>query len=273
MKISVVVPNFNGAPYIGACLDSILIQKQDGLDLEIIVMDGGSTDGSGEIIASYAPDLTYWVSQADEGQSDALNKGFARCSGEIMAWLCSDDLYLPGALKKICVYFDHSPSTDIVYGDLLWIDADAHPVRPQREIDFDQEIFLWTYNFIPQPATFWRRDIWLKSGGLDTSLVCAMDRDLWLKFIRLGARFGHISDYLAAMRSYPEQKTNRLKAQSNSEDIKARELFLGRPVGPVEAATKHVLQRARRIAKRAARGAYWAQYPSPDPLAALVVRK
>lgn len=273
MKISVVVPNFNGAAHIGACLESIIAQRRDGIDLEIVVMDGGSSDGSAEIIASYEPHLSYWISKRDGGQSDALNQGFAQCSGEIMAWLCSDDIYLPGTLKKIGAYFDHAPSIDVVYGDLLWIDVDARPIRPQREIAFDQDIFLWTYNFIPQPATFWRRDIWLKSGGIDTSLVCAMDRDLWLKFIRLGARFGHIPDYLSAMRSYPEQKTNRLSAQSRSEDIGARELFLGRPIGPVESIVKQTWHRARRIAKRAASGAYWTRFPSPDPIANSIKRR
>jgi glycosyltransferase involved in cell wall biosynthesis len=273
MKISIVVPNFNGAAHLGACLESIIAQKQDGIDLEIVVMDGGSSDESPKIISSYEPHLSYWISKRDGGQADALNQGFARCTGEIMAWLCSDDLYLQDTLKKIGAYFAHSPSIDVVYGDLLWVDADARPIRPQREIAFDQDIFLWTYNFIPQPATFWRRDMWLKSGGIDASLVCAMDRDLWLKFIQHGARFGHIPDYLAAMRSHPEQKTNRLRVQSRLEDIKACEQFLGCSIGPVESAVKHAWHRARRITKRAASGAYWARFPSPDPIANLFDRR
>jgi len=262
MKISVVVPNFNGAAYIGDCLDSIIAQQCEGVDVEIIVMDGGSSDGSRAIIEARGAHIHQWVSQKDGGQSDALNKGFAKCGGEIMAWLCSDDLYAPGALRKVQRYFEEHPHVDLVYGDMCWVDVEGRPLRTQREIDFDEQIFLWAYNYIPQPATFWRRGLWTRCGGIDVTLVCAMDRDLWLKFLRAGACVGHLAEYLSVMRTYPEQKTRRLRRLSAIEDRHAREVYLGRPLTTAELSAKGAWHRLRRIAKRMRLGAYWAPFPN-----------
>jgi glycosyltransferase involved in cell wall biosynthesis len=262
MKFSIVVPNFNGGAHIGACLDSIIAQRCAGVDVEIIVMAAASIDDSCAQIAARGAHIQHFVSEKDGGQSDALGKGFARSDGEIMAWLCSDDMYLPGALRKVRRYFEDHPDVDLVYGDMCWMDVEGRVLRTQREIDFDEQIFLWTYNYIPQPATFWRRSLWTRSAGLDESLVCAMDRELWLQFMRAGARICHTPDYLAAMRSYPEQKTRRLRRQSAIEDLQARIAFLGRPVEGAELVTKGSWHRLRRIAKRLRLGAYWAPIPS-----------
>jgi glycosyltransferase involved in cell wall biosynthesis len=270
MKFSIVVPNFNGSRYIGACLESIIAQRRDGIDLEIIVIDGASDDGSQEIIASYDRHLSFWSSEKDDGQSDALNRGFSRSSGDIMGWLCSDDLYLPGTLEQVKVFLNRSPEVDLVYGDILWVDINARPLQSQREIDFDFHIFMWVYNFIPQPSTFWRRDIWSKTSGIDTSLVCAMDRSLWLQFIREGAKVGHITEFLSAMRCYPAQKTQRLRVQSAIEDLRVREAFLGRHLSRAELFLRGSWHRMRRVTKRTMDRSYFRAFPNPNPIEAIM---
>jgi len=261
VHLSIVVPSFNQALYLEACLESVLGQASEGLEIEALVIDGGSEDGSREIIERYADRLTYWVSEPDRGQTHALIKGFERSAGEIMCWVNSDDYLAPGALAKVAGFFKGHPDIDVLYGDMVWVDRDGSFLKMKREIAFDLDIFLWDYNYIPQPSTFWRRSIWERSGGLDENLECAMDYDLWLKFVKAGARFAHLPEVLSYMRTYPEQKNRRLRAISDEEDLRLREAFLGRKIGRVERARKKLWHKARRVLKRLAVGAYGERRP------------
>jgi glycosyltransferase involved in cell wall biosynthesis len=195
MKFSIVVPSFNHARYLPDCLDSILAQRFSGIELEIVVMDGGSTDGSREIIEERGRHLSFFQSQRDGGQTDALIQGFAKTSGDIMGWLNSDDMLVSGALEAVWQTFVDDADADVLYGDMDIISANGRTHRVHREIDFDPDILLWVHDYIPQPSTFWRRRIWERVEGLRQEFTCAMDYDLWMQFMAAGANFRHIPVY------------------------------------------------------------------------------
>ncbi len=252
-KISVVTPSLNQAQYLEATIKSILDQKYP--NLEYIIIDGGSDDGSVEIIQRYSDHLAYWVSEPDEGQTDALIKGFQRSSGEIMAWLCSDDIYEPYTLHEVANIFVRNPEWEVVYGDSFWIDADGRPIRPRKEIRFNRFISLYDGNYIPQPSTFWRRGIYERVGGLDAQWDLAMDADLWFRFAEF-TELHHVPRMWSRLRDYPEQKNRRLRSAFNAEGA----LIEGRYL-PDEPPWKHRLKRVvakgLRITLKLARGAYW----------------
>ena len=271
MRFSIIVPCYNHMRTIGDTLRSLTSQVlPEGVTLEVIVVDGASTDGSVEeieywknaVILSEAKDLKdpsvasllqddiIIISEPDEGQTDALIKGFARSSGEVMAWLNSDDLLKPGAFKAVVEYFTAHPEVDVVYGDMELIDVSGSHLKFQREIDFDAEILLWDYCYIPQPSTFWRRRIWERVGGLDGSFTCAMDYDLWMRFVKAGAVVHHVPQVFSRFRKYPEQKNQALRSVSDAEDMRIRTAYLEREPSVVERVCKKVFYKGRRIIKR-----------------------
>lgn len=252
-RISIVTPSFNQAGYIGETMESVLGQGYP--NLEYIVVDGGSTDGSADVIARYSDRLAYWTSEPDDGQTDALAKGFRRATGGIMGWLCSDDLLEPGSLFEVAETFARNPAWQVVYGDGLWIDAAGGPLRPQKEIPFNRFVFLYDYNYLPQPSTFWRRGLYERVGGLDPSFDLAMDADLWARFAE-HTEPRHVARPWSRMRRYPEQKNSRMRDLSDVEDARIRARYL-----PDEPAwlrrPKRTLAKGLRVSMRLARGAYW----------------
>ena len=250
MKFSIVIPSYNHAAYLEDTLKSILHERDRGVDIEIIRMDGGSQDGTTAIIEKYRKHLAVAISEKDNGQTDALIKGFARSTGDVMAWLNSDDYYYPGALTLIQNFFSSHPNVDVVYGDMNWVSKTGEIEKEQKEMDFSLPILLWDYNYIPQPSTFWRRSAWEKTAGLNPTRQCAMDCDLWFQFVKAGCNFAHIPQPLSAMRRYAEQKNQRLRAQSDAEDRAIREAFLGRSISPFERLYKRLLWKPMRLLKR-----------------------
>lgn len=252
-KITVVTPSFNQGRYIEATIRSVLDQGYP--NLEYVIMDGGSKDETVEIIEKYSEHLAYWVSEPDEGQTDALIKGFERTSGDILCWLCSDDLFESRTLWEVAEVFTQHPDWQVVYGDSFWIDAESRPIRFKREIPYHHFIWMYDHNYFPQPSTFWRRGIYEKVGGLDPRMSLAMDGDLWARFAEHTTP-RHVPRAWSRMRYYPEQKNLRLRTTSDEEDARIRGRYL-----PDEPAWMRRLKwfpaKGLRIGLKLARGAYW----------------
>jgi len=211
-KFSIVTPSFNQAAFIGRTLQSVRDQQVTGL-VEHIVIDGGSADGTVEILKQQG-DSIRMVSEPDQGMADALNKGFALGAGDIIGWLNSDDLYLPGTLQKVEHWFDSHPQTLWLYGHCHIVDEHGREIRKWITAYKRRSARKYSYNrllgenFISQPAVFFRRTAILAAGPLDLTLPTAMDYDLWLRFAKLGEP-GFIDDDLACFRVHPDSISSR----------------------------------------------------------------
>jgi glycosyltransferase involved in cell wall biosynthesis len=180
--VSIVTPSFNQAPFLRRTIESVL--TQDYPQIEYILIDGGSTDGSLEIIQEYADRLAYWESRPDQGQTDAINKGFSRATGKYLAWLNSDDVYQPGAITEAVDFLESHPDVGMVYGDCAFIDAQDREIGRFPAAQTDYSRLRRGYVHIPQQASFFRADLWRKVGPLDPSFYFAMDYDLWVRLAR-----------------------------------------------------------------------------------------
>ncbi len=182
-RVSIITPSYNQARFLEETMRSVL--EQDYPNIEYIVIDGGSSDGSQEIIQKYAERLAHWQSQKDKGQTDAINQGFARATGEILAWLNSDDILYPGAVRAAVRQLQNHPEVGMVYGDCDWINADGKVIGAFPAAQTDLRKLRRGYVHIPQQTAFFRADLWRDAGPLDDSFYFAMDYDLWT---RLAAR-------------------------------------------------------------------------------------
>ena len=210
VRISIVTPTYQQASTIRETIESVL--KQDYTDLEYWVIDGGSADGTVEILRSYESDPRFhWVSEPDQGQSDAINKGLARCTGEIFNWINSDDYLEPGALRRVAETFAKNPGLDIVSGWTAEFRGEPaqifNRIQLQLRATAEQSIPVGVYC---QPSTFWRTEIVRALGGADTSLHYVMDWNLWTRYL---ARYGQenvrlIDDLLAHYRHHAAAKTS-----------------------------------------------------------------
>lgn len=200
--VTIVTPSFNQALYLEETINSVL--EQDYSNVEYIIVDGGSTDGSLEIIKKYADKLAWWVSEPDEGQADAINKGVAKANGEFIAWLNSDDLYMPNAISQAVDNLMDDPSLGMVYGKLHSIDSDGKVFNTITYRQFRLKDLLAFY-IIGQPTVFMRRSVLKKTGILDTSFHYLLDHHLWLRMIR-SAKIKYVPKVWAAARHHPSAK-------------------------------------------------------------------
>ncbi|MEZ2129474.1 MULTISPECIES: glycosyltransferase family 2 protein [unclassified Sinorhizobium] len=204
-QISVVTPSFNQAPFVVTTLSSVVGQNYPRL--QYVVQDAQSGDGTGEILERYRQSGVDIRIEADNGQTDALNRGFARSSGEIMAYLNSDDFWLPGTLGLVGRYFRDHPSADVIYGNRLIVDEHDREVGRWVLPDHDEDV-LRLVDYVPQETMFWRRAIWERAGGrFDTRFRFAMDWDLILRFMEAGAEFHHVPELFAVFRVHGMQKS------------------------------------------------------------------
>lgn len=177
--VSIITPSFNQARYIEATIQSVLLQ--DHPRIEYIIVDGGSTDGSIDLIKKYSDRLAWWVSEKDHGQTDAINKGFARATGDILAWINSDDTYEPGAVTAAVNYLQLHPEVGMVYADCNYINEDGRVIGKFPAAQTDLSRLRTGYVHIPQQTMFFRAELWKKLGPLDPSFYFAMDYDLWTR--------------------------------------------------------------------------------------------
>lgn len=205
--VSIITPSFNQSAYLEQAMRSVL--EQEHADIEYILVDGGSADGSLEIIDKYASRLAWWVSEKDSGQAEAINKGFARAHGRIVAWLNSDDYYLPGAIAAAVRALEVHPDAAMVYGDMLAVDENGAAINrlTYRQVNLAD---LLCFQIIGQPAVFIRRAAFEKAGGLDPAFHFLLDHQLWLKIAQQGGLL-HVNETWAAARYHAAAK-NRARA-------------------------------------------------------------
>lgn len=251
-KITVVTPSYNQGRFIEETLQSVL--AQDYPNLEYIVMDGGSKDETVAILEKYSHRLSFFASEPDEGQTDALIKGFARATGDILCWLNSDDLFEPGALQYIGARFRDDPDLRFLYGDAMWVDMANRYLKPKKEHAFNRFIWLYDHNYFPQPACFWRRDLYQEVGGLNKRYDLAMDADLFIRFAAVTTPI-HVRRTVARMRLYGEQKNQKFRSQSDLEDAEIRSRFIS-PEPEIVRRFKWLAAKALRVSLKMARGAY-----------------
>ena len=223
-SIAVVTPVLNQAAFIRAAIDSVLGQNYPRL--AYIVRDGGSSDGTVDILRSYGPSLD-WASEADLGQSDAINLGFARVSGDIMAWLNGDDMLVPGSLAYVGRFFQANPDIDAVYGHRIYIDIQGRetgrcvlPAHDPRTLELA--------DYIPQETLFWRRRVWQALSPIDVSFQCAMDWEFILRAQAAGFAFRRLPRFLGCFRAHPAQKTISRQSTSLAEMELLRRRRFGR---------------------------------------------
>jgi glycosyltransferase involved in cell wall biosynthesis len=200
--ITIVTPSYNQSRYLEQTIQSVL--QQDYPALEYFVIDGGSTDSSAEIIRRYENQLSGWVSEKDRGQADAINKGFQRANGEFIAWLNSDDLYQPGAIRTAIKTFQNHPEAGLVYGNVLSIDEHSRPFNLQTFKPYTLKD-LMAFNIISQPAVFMRRSVLEQAGHLGLDYHLLLDHHLWLRMAAL-APLVYLPQTLAAARYHAEAK-------------------------------------------------------------------
>ncbi|HEX5836725.1 MAG TPA: glycosyltransferase family 2 protein [Anaerolineales bacterium] len=217
--VSIVTPSYNQASFLEQTMRSIL--DQDYPRLEYFVADGGSSDGSVEVIKKYADRLAGWVSEKDRGQADAIRKGMGRASGEIVAWLNSDDYYLPGAVSAAVKTFHQHPDAVLVYGDMLAVDEKGQTLNLLKYGQLSLEDLL-CFQIIGQPAAFFRRDAYEQAGGLDITFHYMLDHHLWIRLARQG-RLVHVPQAWAAARFHPQAKNRNLAVEFGREAFRILE--------------------------------------------------
>jgi glycosyltransferase involved in cell wall biosynthesis len=260
LRISMVTPSLNQARFLRAALDSVL--NQGYANLEYVVCDGASTDGSAEIVGHYADQLAWWTSEPDAGQFDAINKGFARSNGEIMGWLNSDDMHLPWTLSVVAEIFDAIPEIEWLTTLFpLGFDAEGRAVRCAERGPYSPGEFFrgdnlpgleWAATgWIQQESTFWRRSLWERAGGaVNANLAYAADFDLWARFFTT-AELHAVAIPLAGFRHHADQKTAGTADgyKREARDVLAR--YGGRPRSRLGAALS---QRIRATCPESLRG-------------------
>jgi len=206
--VTIIIPSYNQGDFLEATIQSVL--SQDYAPIEILLMDGGSTDQSLEIIQRYARHFAAWESQPDRGQAHAINKGLLKAKGQIIGWLNSDDCYLPGTVGAAVQTFLQEPAVEVVYGRLERIDEHGQtlptPTLPKDRVEFGRELVLGEC-VVNQPGSFWRRTAMDRAGLLDESLRYALDYEYWIRLALLGARFKRLPQVVAQFRLSRNSKT------------------------------------------------------------------
>ena len=241
-QIAVVTPSYGQEKFIERTLRSVLDQAY--AKLVYVVQDGGSKDRSPDIIAAYAPRLRHWESVKDRGQADAIQRGFAHATGalapdDLMAWLNSDDLLAPGALRFVAEYFAAHPEVDVIYGHRIIIDDDDRDVGRWIMPRHNPATLEWI-DYVPQETLFWRKRAWDLTGGIDPSFQFALDWDLLARFQQAGCRMVRVPYFLGAFRVHAEQKTSQAIHTTGADEMRRiRTRFHGERQDDFETINRH----------------------------------
>lgn len=252
-KITIITTCYNHAPYIEATIRSVINQGYE--NLEYIVIDGGSTDGSREIIERYRDYITDILVEPNTLQVEKLIKGFARATGDVCGMLNSDDLLEPNALQEVGQYFLDNPLIRVVYGDYSWIDTQGNLIKRKKELGFNRFIYLYDVNYVPQPSTFWRRDLYKEIGGLNLEYEITLDLDLWIRFADV-TKIYHVRRFWSKYRIHSQQKS----LNNNAKLCHETESILRRYVGNEpnwSIAVKRKIAKMMRLTGQLLLGCYW----------------
>lgn len=223
-KVSIVTPSYNQAKFVERTIFSVLNQNYP--NLEYVIIDGGSTDGSVEIIKKYEKYLAYWISKPDKGQADAINKGFRMITGDILAWLNSDDIYLSNVFIKIAKYFKQNPNADVVYGNTIFIDSNDEIIGDLKFTKFSLKSYIFKGFGLHQPSAFWKKEAFDELEGVREHFNFCMDTDLFMRMAKAGKNFHFFNNYLSCFRITKTQKSsviNHIGLKERQQIIK--ELF------------------------------------------------
>ena len=214
-SISIVIPSLNQGQYIEKCLKSIIDQRYP--NLQIIVVDGQSSDETPDVLSRYEDQLSEVIIEADHGQSDALAKGFALAKGDIQCYLNTDDFLLPGALARVSALFSKWPHVDMIYSNRLTVNEHDELIDCWM-LPSHSRYLMERWDYIPQETCFWRKTLYSRTDGIDTTLDFCMDYDLFIKFMRTG-RVIHIADFLAVFRRHGKSKTTLLNESLGKREV------------------------------------------------------
>ena len=246
--VSIVTPSYNQAPFLEQTIQSVL--EQDYPHIEYIVVDGGSTDNSVEVIQKYADRLAYWISEKDSGQAEAINKGFARANGEIVAWLNSDDYYLMNTISIVARCFEQNPDVVMIYGDMYAVDGNDETMNVLRYRQLSLRDLL-CFQIIGQPSVFFRRSALETVGRLDPTFHFMLDHHLWIRLAQLG-RILHIPQVWSAARYHPQAKNRARAAEFGREAFRVLDWAKKQPdlAKPLSRVKRRALASAHRYDSR-----------------------
>jgi glycosyltransferase involved in cell wall biosynthesis len=219
MKISILTPSFNSAKFLDRCIRSV--HDQD-MPAEHLISDGGSQDGTLDVLRRHSNRLSWWVSEPDNGQADALNKALAHASGEIVGWLNADEYYEPSVFGAVEREFADDPSLDLVYGAINLVLSDGRRIRTSHPARFDYEVCAFNSPIITNCAAFFRRDRLLSCGGFDPSYQFAMDAELYLRYMKGSVRWKRLRRPIANFTLHPASKTSTMQDVMREETIRMR---------------------------------------------------
>ena len=242
MKISIVTPNYNYGRFLKKAVASVFgqLSTESSLEVEHIVIDGGSTDKTLDILKDWEASLRQlspevlaryafrWVSEPDNGQTDAINKGLRMTTGDIVCWLNADEYYLPGALGKVALAFDQYPKADFIYGEPLFVDAQDKPIRVKRDYPFSKFVLLYHDCHIASCCSFWRRKILEAGHYLDDSYKVTMDYEYWCRLVRLGFTFQFIPNVIGAFTWHEKNVSVVYDERRKEELLKVKLLYTRR---------------------------------------------
>lgn len=216
--VSIITPSFNQGKYLEETILSVL--NQDYPNIEYIIIDGGSADNSVDIIKKYEERLAYWISEPDNGQTDAIIKGFNKAKGSFLTWLNSDDLFEPSMIKISLHFLQEYPEVGLTFGDRMRIDSKGNIYSFQRYPQFRKLYLKWGLT-LPQETVLFRREEYENSGGLTSTLHMAMDYDLWCKLIEI-TKFYHIPAFLGRFRAHASNKSTAFTNQMQNATFQDR---------------------------------------------------